>query len=150
MPLLTDNERSKFDDDWLLNPLDNPELELCPTDGGLTESNPLFIDGRSNSLGDSGFGMLIRFAPRFCCDPGLVLKLVGDNRVGSIGLLLSLAKKSKFPIFPGIPPPFGDIKLVNRPVLALPERAGDRGPLLLALPVLEPNADAPNPLGAKF
>jgi hypothetical protein len=80
MPLLVDIERSKLDDDALLNPFDIPVFGLCPTDGGLTESNPLFIECRSNSLGDSGFGMFIRFALRLCCGPELVLKL-GDSLV---------------------------------------------------------------------
>ena len=81
MPLVTDIDLSKLDDGAVLNPFDNPELGLCPTDGGLTDSNPLFIEFRSNSLGDNGFGILIRLpTPRFCCTPELELKL-GDNLV---------------------------------------------------------------------
>ena len=58
--------------------------------------------------------------------------------------------KSKFPIFPGPADPFGDIRLVNLPVLALLESAGERGPLLLPLLWFEPNGFAPSPFGVKF
>ena len=41
--------------------------------------------------------------------------------------------KSKLLIFPGPATPFGDIRLVNLPVLALLGSAGESGPLLLPL-----------------
>ena len=58
--------------------------------------------------------------------------------------------KSKLPIFPGPATPFGDIKLVNLPVLALLGSAGERGPLLLPLLWLDPKAFDPSPFGIKF
>ena len=80
MPLVIDIGLSKLDEDAFLNPLTIPEFGLWPTDC-LADSNPLFIECRSKSLGDKGFGILIRLlAPRFCCRPELELKL-GDNLV---------------------------------------------------------------------
>ena len=58
--------------------------------------------------------------------------------------------KSKLLIFPGPATPFGDIRLVNLPVLALFGSAGERGPLLLPLLWLDPKEFVPGPVGMKF
>ena len=55
--------------------------------------------------------------------------------------------KSKLLIFPGPAAPLGDIRLVNLPVLALLEIAGERGPLLLPLFWLDPKEFVPSPFG---